>query len=178
MAIRTMGPQTMTGSAQPLMGDVTTAAVVAAHQGTFALITVANTALYQAGDRICIEPGTVNADLYRVSILKSATVLQCIPEGVPLAHVTNSIIQLCINAIDVIVQPIDGGAQPIFIGTDFNITNVPAGNIIYRLDKTAAGTQANPWHMAGGTDHNIVNTQEATMVGTAADKAYVYALVQ
>jgi hypothetical protein len=178
MAIRTMGPQTLTGNAQPLMGDVTTAAVVAAAVGTFAVITVANTALYQPGDRIILEPLTANSDAYIVAEIVSSTVLNCTPQGTPIAHVTSSIIQLGDAAIDVVVQPVDGGAGPVFIGSDNTITAVPAGNVIYRLDKTAAGTEGNAWHMAGGTDHNIVNTAEAWMVGTAGDKVYVYALVQ
>jgi hypothetical protein len=54
----------------------------------------------------------------------------------------------------------------------------PGGSVCTRLDKTAAGTQANSWHMAGGTDHNIVNTGEAWMIGTLSDTVFVYALVQ
>jgi hypothetical protein len=177
MAIRTFGPQTLTGVAQPIIGDVTTAAVVAAPHDVPALITVANTAIYQPDDRIVLEPLTTNSDAYRVFNILSSTVLQCWPESVPKAHASGVIVQLSIACNDAVVTPVDGGTGAVFIGSDNTITNVPAGNVIDRLDKTAAGTQANGWHMGGGVGSNSFQTADAWMVGTAGDKVYSYAVV-
>lgn len=177
--IRTFGPQTMTGVAQPLMSDVTTAAVTIPLSTQDAIITVANSAIYQVGDRIVLEPRTTNQDTYKISQIPTSTTLQGSLEGVVgHAHASGVIIQLADAAIDVVVQPVDGGAGPVYIGADNTVTNTGGGNAIYRLDKTAANTEGNPWHMAGGTDHNIVNTADAWMAGTTGDVVFVYALVQ
>ena len=169
----------MTGVAQPLMGDVTTAVVLIPLDTQDAIITVANTSIYQVGDRIVLEPRTTNQDTYKVSAIKSATTLQGSLEGVVgHAHLSGVIVQLADAAVDVVVQPADGGVGPVFIGADNTVTNVGGGNTIYRIDKTAAGTQGNVWHMAGGTDHNIVNTADAWMAGTGGDVVFTYALVE
>jgi hypothetical protein len=182
--IRTFGPQTLTGNAQPLMSDVTTAAVIVPPDGLDAYITVANNAIYQAGDRIVLEPGTANQDTYKVVAFRTAagvtstTVMQCNLEyATGHAHASGVTIQLAINAIDVVVSPVEGGAAAVVIGADNTVTATPGGSAIYRLDKTAAGTEPNVWHMAGGVDHDIVNTADAWMIGTAADKVFAYALV-
>lgn len=185
MALRSFGVQTLTGVAQPVMSDVTTAAVLVPPSGVDAYITVASNTFYQVGDRIVLEPRTTNQDSYRV-IAKvtgtgssSTTVMQCSLEGGSgHAHASGVVIQIAIPAIDVVVTPVDGGAGPVFIGADNTVTVSNGGTVCTRLDKTAAGTQANAWHMAGGTDHNIVDTAEAWMIGTLADLVYVYALVQ
>jgi hypothetical protein len=176
--IRTFGPQTMTGSAQPLMSDVTTAAVAIPLKDQDVIIPVANSAIYQVGDRITLEPLTTNQDTYKISVIPSGgTTLQGSLEGAAgHTHASGVIIQLANPAMDVVVQPIDGGTGPVIIGSDNTVTNAAGGNAIYRLDKTAAGTQPNPWHMAGGTDHNICNTAEAWMAGTTGDKAFVYSV--
>lgn len=177
MAIRTFGPITLTGTAQPIIGDVTTAAVVAALDGQPALITVANTAIYQQGDRIVLEPLTNNSDAYRVSTINSSTVLGCVPEAVPKAHASGVIVQLTVACADAVVIPVDGGAQAVFIGSDNTVTSAGAGNTIDRLDKTAAGTEANAFHLGGGVDGNVFQTGDVWMCGTGADKVYSYAVV-
>lgn len=177
MANRTFGPQTLTGSAQPLMSDVTTAAVVAAPKGVAALITVANTAIYQNDDRIVLEPGTANQDAYKVYNILSSTVLQCVPEAVPIAHANGSLIALSRNAMDVVVQPKSGGTATVYIGSDKTVTSSGGGNTIAEIGKTTAGTPTIPWHMAGGTDHDLVNSGDAWMAGADGDVVFVYASV-
>lgn len=185
--IRQLGVQTFTGVAQPLMSDVTTAAVIAPPDGQDAYITVASNAIYQSGDRIVLEPGTANQDVYRVVAFRTAagvtstTVMQCTLEGsTGHAHANGVTIQLAINAVDVVVQLLSGTTGNAFIGADNTVTMavVPGGSAIQELFKTTDGTATVPWHMAGGTDHNIVNSADAWMIGTASDKALVYALVQ
>lgn len=183
MALRSFGPQTLTGSPQPLIGDVTTAAVLAGDSSACVYITVASNTLYQAGDRIVLEPRTANEDSYLVQSKRtstgaaSTTVLECTTEGaVTRAHASGVILQVAIAAIDVVVTPVPGIANDVVIGQDNTIT-LTTGPICIRLQQTAAGTEGNSWHMAGGTDHNIVNTAEGWMIG-AAGTVDVYALVQ
>lgn len=184
MAIRQLGVQTLTGSAQPLMSDVTTAASVLPPDGVDMYIQVASNAIYQDGDRLILAPGTASQDSVKVVGFQtpagatSTVYLQCSLEGANgHAHGTGTVIQLAINAIDVVVSPVEGGAAAVVIGADNTVTATPGGSAIYRLDKTTAGTQPNIWHMAGGVDHNVVNSADAWMIGTAADKVFVYALV-
>jgi hypothetical protein len=175
---RTFGPRTLTGTAQPIIGDVLAAALVEPTSPQLVPITVANSAIYQQGDRIVIDPLTVNSDEYKVEqILNSTTLLCSYPVNGGHAHSNGAIIQLGNACIDLVVLPLAGGAGPLYIGTDNNITNTPTGNIITRIEKVVAGTAGKEWHGAGGTGNNIINTAEAWMVGTAADVALTYALV-
>lgn len=184
MALRSFGVQTLLGTAQPVLSDVTTAAVAVPPDGVDAYIPVANNLYYQVGDRIVLEPGTTNQDSYKVTAKRTAagatstTFLQCSLEGATgHAHASGVQIAIAIPAIDVVVTPVDGGAGPVIIGADNTVTVTPGGSCCTRLDKTAAGTQANSWHMAGGVDHNIVDSADAWMIGTLNDLVFVYALV-
>ncbi len=184
MAIRTLGLVTFTGAAQPVLGDVTTAAVNAPLDGQDVSITVASNVLYQVGDRIVLEPRTVNQDDYTITKFTtnlnaaSTTVIQAHWDGgAGVAHVSGVILQLQIPCIDLVVKPISGGAGNVFIGSDNTVTAVPAGSVCYEIEKTASGTGTTAWHMAGGTGANIENTGDAWMIGTAGDKTTSYALV-
>lgn len=175
--VRTFGLQTLTGIAQPVIGDVTTAAVAVPFEGQDALITVANSAIYQVGDRIVLDPLTVNSTEYIVERIPSGTTLLARSHGNAFAHASGAIIQLAPVCLDLVVLPNAGGAGPIFIGADNTITNAPAGNVIYRLEKIVAGTNGQPWHYGGGVGANILRASEVWTVGTAADTYFAYAVV-
>jgi len=184
MSLRTLGLVTLTGTAQPVLGDVTTAITPAPPDGPYTTITVASNVLYQTGDRIVLEPGTTNADAYTVeqktTILNGAstTQLQCRWEGgAGVAHASGVILQLSLACIDTVVKPLSGGAGNVVIGSDATVTAVPAGSIITVIYKSAANVETMAWHMAGGSGNNVVNTADAWMIGTAGDKVAVYALV-
>lgn len=177
--IRTFGPRTMTTVAQPLIGDVTTAAVAIPMKGQDAIITVANSAIYQVGDRIVLEPMTANKDTYKIVAIPSGgvTLQGSLEDAAGHAHANGVIIQLSINAVDVVVQPKSGGAGNVIIGADNTVTATPGGSAIAEIDKTTAGTQPAAWHMAGGTGANVVNTADAWMIDASADTVFTYAVV-
>lgn len=179
MALRTFGVQTLTGSAQPVLGDVLTAALPIPPDPTVdPIATVANTALYQVGDRITVDPYQANQDSYRVSRILSATTMQLSLEGTQgHAHATNAIIALAINSADIVIQELDGNAAAIVIGSDNTVTSVPGGNACYVLQKATSPTQANGFKLTNSTQGDNVNTADLWVIGTAADKYLAYALV-
>jgi hypothetical protein len=164
---RTLGVQTLTGLAQPILGDVTTAAVVAAPDGVPALITVASTTIYQVGDRIVLEPNTVNSDAYRVSQIQSSTILQCVPEAVPKAHLTGVIIAFSLAFSELTIQAVYGTAVSIWIGSDNTVTNAGLGNVVYQLTPNLPFKR----YPAGGNNPNM--TTEFWFAATSGTQAIV-----
>ena len=180
MALRTLGVVTGTGAAQPVIGDVLTAAMLAPTAGVDTLITVASTALYMVGDRIYVEPGTLNRTCYKITQIVSATTMRGSLEGAPgKAHVTGSIVQLAIACCDLVVQPVPGGSANATIGADNTLTATPGGSAIFTIEKVAVNTLPNEWRMntAGVNGQNPFNTSEAWMILGSGDKALTYALV-
>ena len=176
----TFGVHTLTGTAEPVMGDVITAAVPIPPPDVDPIITVANTALtaYQVGFRIVLDPGLTNQDCYRIAAILSSTKMQCTLEGtVGHAHTNGAILQLAIAAADVSVQALNGGAGPVVIGADSTVTVTPGGSAVKVLDKSTTPTEENEWRMTNNGQYNTVNTADAWMIGTAGDKVLNYALV-
>jgi hypothetical protein len=168
---RTFGLQTLTGSAQPLFGDKLTAALPIPPAGIDAIATVANTAIYQAGDRINIDPGLASQDTLLVTTILSGTTMQVTSQGgAPQhAHTNGALISLSISAGEVIVQLKDGTAANAVIGADNTVTAVPGGNVIQILYKTAASTPTVPFRFTNSMSFNTVRTDDAWIIGTAAD---------
>lgn len=163
--IRTFGPQTLTSTAAPWFGDVTTAAVrIQNTQNVF--VTVANTAIYQVGDRIVLNPASASRAVLRIDKLVSATVLRCQSESAaPLATFANgTIIMLAIACWAVDFQLI--GAVTAFLGTDSTVTNVPGGSVFREL-LPATANAANSYKYEKSTGQNPLNTSEGWMVGTS-----------
>ncbi len=175
----TFGVQTLTGNAQPVLGDVLTAALANPFETTNdPVATVANTAIYQVGFRITIDPETVSQDSYKIIKILSATTMQLSLEGSKgHNHANGAIIQLAIAASDICVQALNGGAGAVVIGADNTVTAVPGGSAVFVLDKTTSPTENNVWRMTDSGQYNPVNTADAWMIGTAGDKVIVYALV-
>jgi hypothetical protein len=174
----TFGVQTLTGAAQPVLGDVLTAALPIPPPDVDPIVTVASTAFYQVGFRFTVDPDTVSQDSYKVAKILSSTTMQCSLEGTTgHAHANGAIIALAIAAADVCVQALNGGAGAVVIGTDNTVAVTPGGSAIFVLDKTTSPTENNTWRMTNNGQYNTVNTADAWMIGTAADKVIVYALV-
>jgi hypothetical protein len=176
--IVTFGVQTLTGAAQPVMGDVLTAALPIPPDGVDPIVTVASTKFYQVGFRFTVDPETASQDSYKVAAILSSTTMQCSLEGtVGHAHSNGAIIQLSISCADVCVQALNGGAGPVVIGTDNTVTVTPGGSVVKVLDKSTTPAEENEWRMTANGQYNTVNTADAWMIGTANDKVLVYALV-
>lgn len=167
---RTFGIQTLTGVAQPIFGDVTTAAVLLPLKEQDALITVANTAIYQVGDRILLEPGTTNQDSYKVSVIKSSTVLQCSLEGATgHAHASGVTIAISIACSELTIQAVYGTTGSIWVGADKTITSAGAGSAVFQV------TPNLPFHKYPAGANNSINTAEYWMAATAAIQGIVSA---
>lgn len=177
--IRTFGVQTLTGAAQPWMGDVTTAAFAPTNSGQYEQVTVASTKFYQVGDRIVLGAGSTSPlpNILRVNKIASATVLDCISESAAQlsAFATNAIIALSIAAWAVDFQNI--GVDPVWLGTDNTVTAVPGGSVFRQLLPTSTNYFNSLYRYVKHTGQNPVNTAEGWMIGTAAQTMLVAALV-
>ena len=169
---RTFGLQTITGTnAQPLFGDKLTAAMPIPQAGVDAIATVANTAIYQVGDRINVDPGLAAQDTLLVTRILTATTMQVASQGgAPQhAHLVNAIISLSIPAAEIIVQLMDATTGNAFLGSDSSVTVTPGGNVIAKLLKTASGTATNPFRFTNSVSYNMIRTDDAWIIGTAND---------
>lgn len=170
---RTFGAQTLNGNAQPLLGDKLTAALAVPLHGIDPILTVANTAIYQDGDRITIDPLQTNQDSVLVTSILSPTTMQCTSQGATIhAHAVNAILQLDLVCAEVMVQAKSTNANSLFLGTDNTVTSAGGGNVVQEL--TPGGT---PFRMTNSAQYNTVRTNDLWMAGTAAQIAIVAAQV-
>jgi len=166
---RTFGVQTLTGSAQPILGDVLTAAAEITQDGTVAILTVGSTAnkKYQQGDRLVLDPLQSNQDIVLVTEIISSTQLLCTSQNSKLhTHASNAIVQLAISCANTIMQAPSTNTEPVWVGTDNTVTNAGAGNAIGVMN--AGGTFGDTGH-----DLNLFNTADLWMAGTASQTVIV-----
>jgi hypothetical protein len=173
--IRSWGLQALTGNAQPLFGDVLTAAFsnLKAEYG-FYKVSVAKASQYQVGDRIILGfgGGTPTNCLMVGQVNTVTNVLSCISEGnAPVAAwANNTQIVLSLACAVLGVQCPVTNAGGIWFGSDGTVTNVGGGSAFAEIVQGGAFTFGIPqW--------NTIRTDEAWIAGTAADKAGVYAII-
>jgi hypothetical protein len=170
--IRSWGIVTLTGSAQPWFGDVTTAAFVPPKAGVLATVKVANSAKYQVGDRIVLGAGSAGANILIVSQIPSGGVtLLCESEGgAALSAWPNStIIQLNIACSAIKLQPQQANTGVVYLGSDNTVTNTGGGSAFEALSQLAAESFGIP-------QFDTIRTSEGWMAGTANDKVGVAAI--
>ena len=172
--IRTWRLQTLTGAAQPMFGDVTTAAIAASDGSNIVLVHVGDTTLYQQGDRIVVGAGTGTSNILMVDVLTSSTVLQCRSEGnAPVsAYATNATIQLAINASDIRLYVMAGSLNPVYLGTDSTVTSTGGGNTFFQ-----ATTNTPFLYTDTVTGNNPTNTAEVWMAAPVSTQAIAFAIV-
>lgn len=149
----------------PWFGDVTTAAIPAPANFQYLLVHVANTAIYQVGDRIILNPQGPTKSVLKVNKLASATVLQCQSESdapVP-AWPTATTIALAIPCWCLDFQCL--GAAVVTLGTDNTVTATPGGSA-FRVMQNAVADIANVYSIKKSTGQNSINTDEGWMIGT------------
>lgn len=171
--LRTFKVQTLTGSAQPLFGDVLTGAVVQPVGETrFIVLPVADTTIWAVGDRITIDPGGTGKDIVLVDNIPNGTTLNCHSEGGRKlnAYGAGTIIALSLAVADVTVQAVAGGANPIWIGADSSVTSAGLGKVIYQVTDSRP-----PFHMSQSATHNTVRTTDAWMAALVGTQAIVSA---
>lgn len=181
--IRSWGVVSLTGAAQPWFGSVTTAAMVLAQvKENVILVPVspADSKKFVAGDRIVIEPGTTSADTLLINSINTTTgILTCASEGnyQTHAHASGVIVMLSIACADVQLQAVDGAAATVWLGTDNTVTAIGGGSAFRQLQKVAAGSVPSEYRMEGSAKYNVGRTSDGWMIGTAADKVAVAAIV-
>lgn len=174
--IRTFGLQTLGAAAQPLFGDKLTAAMPIPSAGIDPIATVANTAIYQVGDRITIDPQQANVDTLLVTNIINGTTMQLSSQGEPIhAHSTNAIIALAIVCAEMIVQLSDGTSGNAFLGADNTVgfSTVPTGSVFQILYKTAAATPTVPFRFTNSVAFNSIRTDDAWIFGTHAGDTFI-----
>lgn len=165
--IRTFGLVTPGATAVPWFGDVTTAAIPLPANSQYILVKVANTAIYQVGDRIILNPQGTKRSVLKVNSIQSGTVLQCQSEGdaaVP-AWPTATTIALAINCWCIDFQ--GAGAGAVTLGTDNTVTVVPGGSA-FRVVQATVGDIANVYSISKATGQDSLNTDEGWMIGTGS----------
>jgi len=169
--IRSWGVVALTGNAQPLVGDVTTAAFVVPAEGQLAKVQVANSAKYQVGDRIILGAGSAGANILLVSQIPSGgTTLLCESEGNAKlsAWPNGTIIMLDIVCAVVRFQVIASAA--IWFGSDNTVTNTGGGTAFEVLHTGGSDSIGQPqW--------NSIRSSELWMAGTLADTIGVAVIV-
>lgn len=169
--LRSFGIQTLTGNAQPLFADKLTAAMVVPLVSIDPIIKVANTALYQVGDRITIEPSTAIADMVLVEKILSNTQMQVSSQGAPLhAHASNALTELDMPCAEILINPVTGNSGTTWVGTDNTVTSTGGGSAFVPLP---GGTSLN----LGFPQWNAIRTSEAWIAGTAGDTVGVAAVI-
>lgn len=171
--IRSWRVTTLTGTAQPWFGDVLVNAITKLLGNETVLLQVADTSLYQVGDRILIEPRSTNQDLVFVEKILSGTQLVCsVPDRTSInAHAAGVFLQLSVPAAMIFMQLTNTSSHPLYVGADATITAAPSGNLWgYLLPQ-----QSLPPNYNMGT--NVARTNDGWMVGTAGDAVIQAAVV-
>lgn len=172
--IRTWGFQTLNGNAQPLFGDKITAAFNAlkATNGLYVL-TVANAALYQIGDRIIlgVASGSPTNCLLVETVNTTANTLSCASEGdAPVsAWAVNTQLMVDIACYGLVIQPATANTHVVYLGTDSTVTATPGGSAFYELVNVSSA-QPNSFSFWKYDGQNPIRSSEIWLIGTSGDK--------
>lgn len=172
--IRSWGQVTLTGNAQPLFGDVLTAAFSnLAPVNGFYTVKVASTTRYQVGDRIILGFGGASpTNVLLVGQIPNSTTLYCTSEGnAPVSNwVINTQIVLDIACATYIAQSRVANAGVIWLGSDNTVTNVGGGSAFWQVTQSGLAPFGVPqW--------NCLRTSELWIAGTASDACGAAAIV-
>lgn len=165
--VRSWRLQTLTGVAQPVFGDLTTAAIVAGPPPNGDVqVTVADTSLYLLGDRIIVAPGQATQNILLVDsfVPGSTTKMMCKSEGdLPVsAYPIGTQIALSMPAMNILIQAAYGSVNPIWVGADKTITSAGAGSAVFQV------TPNIPYESSRGASHNVVRTSDLWFAAVAA----------
>ncbi len=173
--IRSWGLQTLTGSAQPLFGDILTAyfSNLKATNG-FYFVSVANAAQYQIGDRIILGFGGSNPTncLLVGGVNTSTNVLSCTSEGNASvsnwANGTQIVLDIACSVFR--INSIIGNSGMVWEGSDGTVTNTGGGSAFQEI---AVGGSDN----FGVPQWNTLRTCEMWIAGKLNDKVGVAAII-
>jgi hypothetical protein len=135
--------------------------------GVDPILTVANTALYQTGDRITLDPGQTDADTVLVTTIVSATKMQVSSQGATLhAHAVNTVIALDLVCGLVFINPITGNVGNLWLGADSTVTNAGGGSAFLSLYGGSSFS-------LGQGQWNVLRSTDQWMAGTLHDKVAI-----
>jgi hypothetical protein len=166
--LRTFRLQTCTGNAQPLFGDVLTAAFSnVQNNDNYFSVKVADTTLYKVGDRIVLGVGQAGQNIVLVSQIFSSTVLYVQSEGnAPLSYWgNNTIIALSMACADIILTANPTNVDTLWIGSDNTVTSAGAGNVIGALTPSFP-----PFRFTGNGQWNAIRTTDGWLAGLAGQQ--------
>lgn len=179
--VRTWGFQTVSGNAQPLFGDVLSAAFsgqAASKSGLYAVSVAAvlfgTSPKYMQGDRIVLGfGGSTPTNILLVQTVDTVhNILYCKSEGdAPVAAwAINTQIALSISCAQIAINSKLSNAGNIEIGNDSTVTNTGGGSAF--AEATPGGS-----YSYGIAQFNALLTTELWFAGTANDAAGVAAII-
>ena len=173
--IRSWGLQTLTGSAQPLFGDVLAAAFsnLKAPNG-FYFVKVAKASQYQSGDRIILGFGGASpTNCLMVGAVNAVTnVLSCRSEGdAPVSNWPNGTqIVLSVACAVLRMNNIGSNSGSIWEGSDSTVTNTGGGSAFQEILTSGSDN-------FGVEQWNAIRTSDLWVAGTLNDKIGAAAII-
>jgi hypothetical protein len=172
--IRSFGIITLAGtSADPLFSDKLTAAFSNISSGGVYQATVANSAIYQVGDRWIFGAGSGSpTNCMMVTKIVDSTHVQFMSEGNAAVSNWNSgtVLALDIACAQILIQSQTGNSASGYLGSDSTVTNSGGGSAFAQIATGGAYT-------LGIAQWNCLRTTEAFLAGATSDKYGIAALI-
>ncbi len=190
MALRGVGVQTLSGSAQPVFGttvtdafqvtpDIYTGRTDPASNPSTATIVVASTQVFRVSDRVMIgtaanfnsAPSTPPDQGQVVSIASST---EMVVKGLTRAHAANEFVVLAITVSYIAIQP-QGSSAIMYVGEDSTVSSTSL-TLIQALP-VASATVVPPFVLGQSGSGNVYDTGHLWINGTT-DGTYLPSLAQ
>jgi hypothetical protein len=171
--LRSFGFQTVTGNAQPLLGDKITAAFTPPPDISQAFkLTVADSSIYEQGDRVVMGPDQTSPNIVLVIGKPDSTHILCQSEGnaAMSAWVVNTILALDIACAEIVISAPSTNAASLWLGSKYNVTNTGGGSAFQEIVPSGS-------YNLGLPQWNTLRSSEGVLAGTIGDKVGVVAVV-
>lgn len=159
------------GTPQPLIGTLTTAAILALPAGaspsTPVSVPVSDSSMFLKGDWVIVDNSGTPERAFVFGV-PDGTHVQL--TGLQLAHASGSTVSLSILVNNIYVQTKDGNAGAIFIGTSGSMVKASGVSVITKLQQVAVGVQPTEFSSAmSGMGLNPIDVGQIWIDGTTAD---------
>jgi hypothetical protein len=171
--LRTFGQQTLTGVAQPIFGDKTTAPTnYAVSTGLMTIPVTSTVGRYQANDVVIVGYGTASAISVTVQSL-DATHLYAkpTPDATVFTYGANTQLALSLAAMDITIQTSSTAVNPVWLGADQTVTSSGGGSVASQI------LPASFFRLTYNGQSNTVRSTDAWMAGTAGDQVICTAII-
>jgi hypothetical protein len=174
MSVRAFKYFTLAGTAQPLIGTTLSAAVVPPTNVpdiTTALtnLPVADSSMFLNGDWAILDStGAAGEERVQVFTVPDATHIQV--KGMKFAHANGAFVRLAVLANDILIQPADGNAAPVYVGNSSALTTAGVA-AIKKVVFVVAGTQPQEFYISRRSgSSNPEDIGQYWIIGTSPDK--------